>query len=239
MVVKMNWEIKADKKELTAELNGGINCIIPFSPQNLHFLQELKVEINQTLSFWKGSLKGGYILDEAIARYEAELGPQTDFDKVVEAIKNLNLKGVTLSDNRGSLIVRFDDYKEETPEEINARAFDLVEVKKPGAKKAGQTGGLTEKETELMQLIPLDNFYESGYESILWTRIFVDDAGLDEKKTRGVLSSLVKKGLIRIDTDETEENEWSRSTLALNQKGIEWLNEYGKVDLDEDGYKIR
>lgn len=102
------------------------------------------------------------------------------------------------------------------------------------------THSLTEMERTLLNEIPLDNFYEDGFNSCLWTRIFTEDTcSIDNRKSKGVLSSLVQKGYIRIDQDPTEENEYSRSSLTLEPKAVNYYETESGLRFDEYGSLIR
>lgn len=56
---------------------------------------------------------------------------------------------------------------------------------------------LTEMERTTLNDITKDDFYEEGLESILWADVFVDcTSSIPNNQVRGVLSSLIKKGII-------------------------------------------
>lgn len=118
-----------------------------------------------------------------------------------------------------------------------ALAFEKHAPKKPSEKEAIQvrTHNLTEMEQQILKAIPHDNFYEAGFESVLWTRILIHDAGIDERKSRGSLSSLVKKGYVCIEHDDGNDNEWSKSTIFLTDEGIEWLKTESGIEFTESG----
>jgi len=101
---------------------------------------------------------------------------------------------------------------------------------------------LTKFEEEIMRAIPQDDFYESGYESVLWTDVLLDNVKMDNKKARGVLASLSKKGLLELystkeKSDPSDKNCATNSTTALTDKGIEWLKA-NTTNLDTNGYKV-
>ena len=89
---------------------------------------------------------------------------------------------------------------------------------------------LTALEIQVMTLIPEDNFYEEGFDSILWNDCFIDTTlvshGLDPKQVRGVLSSLKKKKALVICPEGKD------STICLGDLGKEWLIENELVDLN-------
>ena len=55
---------------------------------------------------------------------------------------------------------------------------------------------LTTLEMTALDDMTKDNFYEDGLDSMLWADVFVDGSKIDSKVLRGVLSSLIKKGII-------------------------------------------
>lgn len=55
---------------------------------------------------------------------------------------------------------------------------------------------LTESEKQTLEDITNDNFYEDGLDSIIWADCFMDTTTIGPRKCRGVLSSLIKKGII-------------------------------------------
>lgn len=56
---------------------------------------------------------------------------------------------------------------------------------------------LTELEEIVLEDITHDQFYENDLDSVIWADVFVDDCSLDSTIVRGVLSSLIKKEIIR------------------------------------------
>jgi len=85
---------------------------------------------------------------------------------------------------------------------------------------------LTELEQKFMVAIPKDDFYENGFDSILWSDVFFDGAEIDPKVGRGVLSSLIKKGFIEGGFD----------AFSIDDEGAWWLQANSLVD--EYGEKI-
>ncbi len=85
---------------------------------------------------------------------------------------------------------------------------------------------LTELEQKFMTAVPKDDFYEQGFESVLWSDVFFDAAEIDPKVGRGVLSSLIQKGFIEGGVD----------AFSLDEKGVEWMK--ANFELDEEGYEI-
>ena len=55
---------------------------------------------------------------------------------------------------------------------------------------------LTEMELNTLEDMTHDDFYEDGVDSCLWADSFLDFSRYDSKITRGVLASLIKKGII-------------------------------------------
>lgn len=56
---------------------------------------------------------------------------------------------------------------------------------------------LTDMEKQTLHDFTQDDFYESGLDSVLWADNFLDFSSYNSKQTRGILSSLVKKGIIK------------------------------------------
>lgn len=93
---------------------------------------------------------------------------------------------------------------------------------------------LTNLETQVMSLIPADNFYEEGFESVLWSDIFASDCGLESKKVRGVMTSLIKKNMIWTEKAMPGEQ---HGTMGLTSEGIDWMKQ--NLQLDENGFMIK
>lgn len=58
------------------------------------------------------------------------------------------------------------------------------------------TTTLTELEKIVLKEITEDDFYEDGLNSVIWADVFIDCCSIPSKESRGVLSSLIKKGII-------------------------------------------
>ena len=85
---------------------------------------------------------------------------------------------------------------------------------------------LTEMEITALTEIPQDDFYENGFESCIWSDVFCDNSNIEGKKIRGVLSSLVKKGMIEVNGTGRE------ATISLTQMGQTYLLSNGICDAD-------
>lgn len=91
---------------------------------------------------------------------------------------------------------------------------------------------LTKLEQIAMSEIPVNEFYEDGLDSILWTDTYIDQSEIPAKKLRGVLSSLAQKGiLILYSTKEKNLSGANESTLALTELGKIWMTQWleGKI----------
>ena len=96
---------------------------------------------------------------------------------------------------------------------------------------------LTELEQNMMKSIPADDFFEHGLDSVIWLDCFIDGLDMDSKIARGVLASLIKKGLIVVDI--YKENGKNQSTMALTDEGQDWLIEQGIVEKVEKVEEIQ
>lgn len=90
---------------------------------------------------------------------------------------------------------------------------------------------LTILETEVMNAIVENNFYENGFNSVLWSDVLVEESGMDAKKMRGSMASMSKKGLLVIAGTKEDK------TVSLTEEGIEALKSI-RTDLDAEGYKV-
>ena len=81
---------------------------------------------------------------------------------------------------------------------------------------------LTEMELNTLEDMTHDDFYENGVDSSLWADNFLDFSRYDSKITRGVLSSLIKKGIIR--------------PIIHGRYGVICFTEYGKQVMTELGF---
>jgi hypothetical protein len=86
--------------------------------------------------------------------------------------------------------------------------------------------GLTENESSILNIIGRSEFNQNNgslprtvEESATWLFIddLADDSGLTINQTKGVLGSLVKKGIIYIDIDELDGGE---TMVQISQEGI-------------------
>ena len=86
---------------------------------------------------------------------------------------------------------------------------------------------ITELEQRVMAAIPKECFYESGFDSTLWTDCFVDTVGkaegIDPKQSRALLVTLAKKKYISVSGGK-------EGTITLLEKGKTWLIEQNLVD---------
>lgn len=86
---------------------------------------------------------------------------------------------------------------------------------------------ITELEQKVMTTIPKECFYESGFDSTLWTDCFVDTVGkaegIDPKQSRALLVTLAKKKYISVSGGK-------EGTITLLEKGKTWLIEQNLVD---------
>ena len=130
-------------------------------------------------------------------------------EDVMEDIKKALVMDTTSHEEKelsASTLERFYLVSEETIEEAS---------KQEEAPAKTEEIELTELESQLMLDIQKDNFYEEGVDSVIWTDVFLDaTTSIESKKARGVLSSLVKKGLI----------EMGQETIAYSDLGIEQYN---------------
>lgn len=56
---------------------------------------------------------------------------------------------------------------------------------------------LTDMEKRVLDDITHDDFYEEGLDSVIWADVFCDiTSSIPAKQVRGILSSLIKKGII-------------------------------------------
>lgn len=82
---------------------------------------------------------------------------------------------------------------------------------------------LTEMELTTLNDITKDDFYEEGLDSVLWADVFIDyTSSIPNKQVRGVLSSLIKKGVI--------------NPIERGRDGVIEFTEKGKQLMKELGY---
>lgn len=104
---------------------------------------------------------------------------------------------------------------------------DCIE-KRVDQQKDDQLPELTDLEFEVMSMIPQNEFYDSGLESVLWTDVFLEDLSESNKVLRGVLSSLKQKNLLCLySTKESSSGgEYTDSTLSLTDLGKIWMKKF-------------
>ena len=56
---------------------------------------------------------------------------------------------------------------------------------------------LTDMEKQVLHDITEDEFYENGLDSVIWADCFLDTTSIPSKQVRGVLSSLIQKGILK------------------------------------------
>lgn len=81
---------------------------------------------------------------------------------------------------------------------------------------------LTKLERTVLDDITKDDFYENGLDSAIWADCFLDTTKIPAKEVRGVLSSLIKKNIIR--------------PIMKGRDGIISFTAYGKEVMKELGY---
>ncbi len=93
---------------------------------------------------------------------------------------------------------------------------------------------LTKMEKQALDAITKDDFYEDGLNSAIWADVYLDTVkgfyGIDSKKARGVLGSLVKKGIINGIIDEKDRFGRSNGAISFTAKGKEVMRELGYND---------
>ena len=82
---------------------------------------------------------------------------------------------------------------------------------------------LTTLEKTVLHDITTDDFYEDGLDSAIWADGFMDTVSISSKEARGVLASLIKKGIIK--------------PIAKSRDAVIMFTEYGKSVMRELGYK--
>ncbi len=83
---------------------------------------------------------------------------------------------------------------------------------------------LTDLERKILDDITQDNFYEDGLDSCIWSDVFLDEtSSIESKKARGVLSSLIKKGIL--------------DGMLKGRNATISFTEYGKELMKELGYE--
>ena len=82
---------------------------------------------------------------------------------------------------------------------------------------------LTTLEKTVLHEITLDDFYEEGLNSAIWADSFVAYGSIPSKEVRGVLSSLIKKNIIK--------------PIAKGRDAVIMFTEHGKQIMRELGYE--
>ena len=101
---------------------------------------------------------------------------------------------------------------------------------------------ITDMETKVMEAFVKDDFCENGLDSCLWCDVFLSTvegyAGINSKQARGVLSSLVKKGLIYGMAENHRRDSMGRreEVVRLTESGKEFMHNLG---YDENGEKVK
>lgn len=92
---------------------------------------------------------------------------------------------------------------------------------------------LTKLEMKMLLTIPQSNFFndnisEEGLKNLaIWTDCFLDEDWKDVKQGRGVLGSLVKKGMINVSSGED-------SVITLKEDAIKFILENQDMKFEED-----
>lgn len=82
---------------------------------------------------------------------------------------------------------------------------------------------LTELEKITIEDITKDCFYQFGLDSVIWADCFMDTTSIGASVVRGVLASLIKKGIIY--------------PITKGRDGVIKFKEFGKQIMRELGYK--
>jgi len=93
---------------------------------------------------------------------------------------------------------------------------------------------LTEMERQVLGAFVKDDFCENGLDSSLWADVFLDTirgyCGIESKVARGVLSSLVKKGVIRGFNHIQDRFGRNDDAITLTESGKKLMRELGYND---------
>lgn len=81
---------------------------------------------------------------------------------------------------------------------------------------------LTTLERTILHDITTDDFYDNGLDSTIWADCFLDTTNVPSKEVRGVLSSLIKKGILK--------------PILKGRDGVIAFTNYGKEVMRELGY---
>lgn len=96
---------------------------------------------------------------------------------------------------------------------------------------------VTKLESKMLLTIPQSNFFndniaEEDLKNLsIWTDNFLDEDWKDPKQGRGVLGSLVKKGMINVSSGED-------SVITLNETGIKFILENQDMKFEEENKDI-
>lgn len=121
-----------------------------------------------------------------------------------------------MEDTRKVLVIDLSTSEEK---ELSASTIERFYTTSEAPAKEVEKIELTEMEVQLLLDIQKDNFYESDVDSVIWTDVFLDEtASIDSKKARGVLSSLVKKGLILMGAETIQYSDLGIAQLELLEK---------------------
>jgi len=95
---------------------------------------------------------------------------------------------------------------------------------------------LTNLELQGLQSITRSDFYEAGRDSILWDYSVYDICPFSGKTRSGVFSSLVQKGLIRIQEGEKKFIKDNDGNKILNKYWSRGGINFGTICITEEGY---
>lgn len=96
---------------------------------------------------------------------------------------------------------------------------------------------MTELEMKMLLTIPQSNFFNDNITEeclknlAIWTDNFLDEDWKDPKQGRGVLGSLVKKGMINVSSGED-------SVITLNEAGIKFILENQDMKFEEENKDV-
>lgn len=139
-----------------------------------------------------------------------------------------NLKGEAVDYTaraKKDIIVKLVEITEMNLDDIKAFMKTVVEenvayeltIGTPSVETNQDVKTLTDLEKNLLTEMQNDCFWENDVDSVLWICTFLDERNLDPKTYRGVISSLVKKGIV--ETWNTEDGEAEYQVIALTDFG--------------------
>lgn len=139
-----------------------------------------------------------------------------------------NLKGEAVDYTaraKKDIIVKLVEITEMNLDDIKAFMKTVVEenvayeltIGTPSVETNQDVKTLTDLEKNLLTEMQNDCFWENDVDSVLWICTFLDERNLDPKIYRGVISSLVKKGIV--ETWNTEDGEAEYQVIALTDFG--------------------